>query len=102
MIHAVKVLPEFYAALNNGTKTFEVREKDRLYEVGDFLAVNEYEPISDPYELPTPLPEARFCRADGKGHYSGECLLFRITYILDNVKYCAPNTVILGLSRCEV
>ena len=35
MIHTVKCYPEYFKLLLDGSKPFEVRENDRIYEVGD-------------------------------------------------------------------
>ena len=101
MIHSVKCYPEFFSSLKDGTKTFEVRKNDRPYAVGDFLAVNEYASF-DPYEDVREELIERFDRSDGKGRYSGDCLLFRITYILDDPQFTAKDMIILGLARCEI
>lgn len=102
MIHTVKCYPEYFKPLMDGSKTFEVRENDRFYEVGDYLAVNEFKPESDPYTVRKNPPEigSEFNRAANDGYYSGNCALFRITYILDNPQFCKEGTVILGLARC--
>lgn len=42
--HELKVLPQFYAALDDGSKTFEVRRDDRGFEVGDTLRLREWSP----------------------------------------------------------
>lgn len=34
MIHALKILPEFFKAMAAGTKSFEVRKNDRPYHTG--------------------------------------------------------------------
>ncbi|MCM1277108.1 MAG: DUF3850 domain-containing protein [Lachnospiraceae bacterium] len=98
MIHSVKCHPDYFKALKDGTKTFEVRKKDCLYEVGDHLAVNEFVPAEqvDPYSLNVGL------RQTSGGFYTGDGLLFKITYILDSAEYCKDGTVILGLVRCEI
>lgn len=98
MVHAVKCYPKYFAPLSTGEKTFEVRKNDRPYRVGDYLAVNEFVPESeDPYddipEIPTSTDQRR---ADG-GRYSGKCLIFKITYILDDSSFCKEGFVILGL-----
>ena len=104
MIHTVKCYPEYFKPLMEGSKTFEVRENDRIYEVGDFLAVNEFLPEEDPYTLRknSPKDSGGFDRAADDGYYSGKCALFRITYILDDKKFCRDGTVILGLARCII
>lgn len=98
MIHAVKCNCDFFKALKDGTKTFEVRKNDRFYEVGDYLAVNEFIPDKnlDPYESYPKL------RHTSNGGYTGDCLLFRITYILDDSEFCKDGMVVLGLARCEI
>jgi uncharacterized protein DUF3850 len=42
MIHELKCWPEFFDALWNGRKTFEVRRNDRNYRVGDTLSLHEW------------------------------------------------------------
>lgn len=42
MIHAVKILPEYFNKIINGQKSYEIRKNDRDYKVGDCLALNEY------------------------------------------------------------
>lgn len=98
MVHEVKVLPEYFSALECGDKTFEVRKKDRLYAVGDCLAVNEFIPDKhwDPYSS---VPGS--FRQTNDGYYTGNCLIFLITYILNDPEYCAEGTVILGLRKVD-
>lgn len=98
MIHSVKCNYEFFMALRDSTKTFEVRKKDRLFQVGDYLALNEFIPDKniDPYEGCPSLRTAK------DGGYTGACLLYKITYILDDPQYCKDGLVILGLARCEI
>ena len=101
MVHAVKVLSEYYQALITGEKTFEVREKDRPYQVGDILAVNEFIPaeqivIGEGEDVPN------FWRGTDDGYYTGFGRLFKITYILDNPKFCRGGMVILGLKEVPI
>ncbi len=89
MVHSVKCHPDYFKVLKDGTKTFEVRKKDRLYEVGDYLAVNEFAPSEqvDPYSLNVGL------RQTNGGFYTGDCLLYKITYILDDPQYCKDGKI---------
>ena len=80
MIHAVKELPEYYEAVKDGSKRFEVRKDDRPYEVGDYLALNEY---------------------DVSG-YTGRSMLFKITYVLRSHLYCKEGYAILGIAPCGI
>jgi ASC-1-like (ASCH) protein len=47
--HTLKIVPEYFAAVRDGRKTFEVRRDDRGYAPGDTLILREYEPESDEY-----------------------------------------------------
>lgn len=44
VIHELKVWPEYYERLADGTKTFEVRKDDRGYQTGDTLILKEWAP----------------------------------------------------------
>lgn len=84
MIHAKKILPEYFEASLKGLKPFEIREEkpnEPRYTVGDYLALNEWEPE----------PEAL---GDG---YTGRCLLYEITYVLRDFELLQPGAVALGL-----
>lgn len=84
MIHAKKVRPEYFEASLKGLKPFEIREEkpnEPRYSVGDYLALNEWEP--EPHEL-----------GDG---YTGRCLLYEITYVLRDFELLQPGAVALGL-----
>lgn len=101
MIHSVKCSPEYFSALKSGIKTFEVRKKDRPYQIGDFLAVNEFAPFD--YQFGSEDELESFSRViNGTGRYSGNCLMFKITYILDDPQFCKDGMVVLGLARCEI
>lgn len=43
MLHELKILPEYYDAVANDIKTFEIRENDRNYSVGDTLWLREFD-----------------------------------------------------------
>lgn len=77
MVHSLKIREEYFCAVNNGNKTFEVRKYDRDFRVGDCLALNEI---------------------DNNGEYTGRHLVVRITYILADKEYCKPGYVIMGLA----
>lgn len=99
MIHTVQCVPDYFKALKDGSKTFEVLKKNRPYRVGDLLAVNEFIPEDiDPYNdfLERQPPDAQ--KADG-GLYTGEHLIFKITYILSDEEFCREGTIILGIVK---
>lgn len=76
MTRALKTVHEYFEAIVEGKKTFDVRRFDRPFKVGDKLLLQEYL---------------------GEDGYSGEEWEGSITYILDNPEYCKKNYVILGI-----
>lgn len=80
MIHELKIRPEFFESCTSGKKTFEVRRNDRSFEVGDYLALNEW---------------------NGE-IYTGRCALFTVTYILADTEYCKPGYAILSIVPCSI
>lgn len=60
--HKLKILPEYFQAVWDGTKTFELRKFDRDYKVGDILVLEEW---------------------DGRD-YTGSAICKRVSYILSN------------------
>ena len=73
--HYVKILPEYYIAVDKGIKTFEIRFNDRNYKVGDILHLQE------------------FCG----GQYTSRELTREICYMIDDPNYCKEGFVVLGL-----
>jgi uncharacterized protein YqfB (UPF0267 family) len=49
MEHELKTWPEFYADLAAGDKTFELRNDDRHFQVGDTLRLREFDPKTETY-----------------------------------------------------
>jgi ASC-1-like (ASCH) protein len=66
MTHSLKTVNPYFEAVWQGLKTFEVRENDRDYKVGDLLCLKEW---------------------DHKGErYTGRETTVEITYILDDFR----------------
>ena len=42
--HELKSWPEFFNSVMDGSKTFEIRNNDRHFQVGDRLILKEFEP----------------------------------------------------------
>ncbi len=82
MIHAVKIVPRYFDAVISGEKTFEVRKNDRPFQVGDLLALNEYD-------------------VENKCYTRNSCLVY-IDYILDSADYCKNGYVVLSIKPCVV
>ena len=59
--HELKILPEYYNAVREGRKRFELRKDDRGFAVGDRLHLRKWDPA---------------------GGYTGEVIMTDITYIL--------------------
>ena len=64
-IHDLKILPEYFEAVLNGSKTFELRKDDRDIQVGDVLHLKEYDKTN--------------------GLYTGQMIIKKVLYILRNV-----------------
>lgn len=82
MIHELKILPNYFADVRLGIKTFEIRKFDRPFHKGDLLALNEY-------------------NAETKCYTGNSCLVY-IDYILDDSEYCKSGYVVLGIKPCAV
>lgn len=48
-LHKLKTWPEFFKAVAQDVKTFEIRENDRGFNVGDFLLLEEFDPTHQEY-----------------------------------------------------
>lgn len=76
--HDLKILPEFYQAVKNGEKTFEVRKNDRDFKKYDVIILREW---------------------DGE-KYTGRWLERSIGYILPGGAYgIEDGYVVLALKR---
>jgi len=82
MLHALKQERIYFAAVLDGRKTFEVRNNDRQFMVGDLIALNEYD-------------------AEDRA-YTGRSIVCRIDYILNDSTYVKEGYVVLGIKPCCV
>lgn len=62
MKHELKIWPQYFCKVADGTKTFEVRSNDRGFKNGDTVLLREWEYISE--------------------IYTGASLVFKIGYVL--------------------
>ena len=77
--HELKILPQYFQAVWDGIKTFELRKDDRDYQPGDILVLKEW---------------------DGE-KYTGSALCAKVTYILQNAERYGLESgyVIMGIRR---
>ncbi len=79
MEHRLKIMPEYYQAVSDGVKTFELRKDDRGFNVGDDLILSEW---------------------TGK-EYTGRNYRCKINYILKDYNGLDPDYAILGIIPCQ-
>lgn len=75
-IHYLKILPQYFSHVLDGTKTFEIRRNDRDFAVGDCVLLEEYDPLYQPDD------QAPLAKQMNHG-YTGRHMLCRITYMTD-------------------
>jgi len=75
--HELKILPEFFEAVDKGTKRFELRYNDRDFKQWDFLILKEWNPE--------------------EGKYTGREIKKRINYILAGYGGLEKGWVVLGI-----
>ena len=76
MRHELKTWPEYYQAVLDKKKTFEIRKNDRNFQVGDHLCLQEWNPETK--------------------DYTGRWLIREVTYITD---YGQPDgQVVMGIT----
>lgn len=82
MMHALKLTQPYFDDVAKGDKSFEVRKLDRPYEVGDYLALNEY--------------------VDEK--YTGRFMVAKIKYILtaSEIPATSMGYGVLGIVPCNL
>lgn len=81
MIHELKIYSPYFEKVISGEKTFEVRQNDRDFHVGDMLALNEI---------------------DCCGVYSGKSCIVDVTYILDNQDFVKEGYVVMAIKPCVI
>lgn len=70
MKHELKIWPQYYQRVKEGSKTFEIRENDRGFQQGDSVVLREYDP--DSINATTKSP---------KGYTGSPDLEFKIGYV---------------------
>jgi hypothetical protein len=85
-IHILKCWPEYFRAVRDRVKPFEIRKNDRDFQMGDTLVLREWIP-----------PHLRAPQYEGDG-YTGETEIVTVSYVLDDPEFCKPGYVVLGLN----
>lgn len=71
MTHELKIWPQYYSRVYNGTKNFEIRENDRCFQFGDTVILREWNP--DPVSsTDSSIPQ---------GYTNSEPLTFMVGYV---------------------
>lgn len=70
MIHDLKIWPQYYCRVADGSKTFEIRNNDRAFQSGDTVVLKEFDP--EPVNPTSNEP---------KGYTGAKDLEFTIGYI---------------------
>lgn len=70
MIHELKIHPQYYCRVADGSKTFEVRNNDRGFQNGDTVILKEWN------------PEPVNTSGNPQGFTGSPNLIFKIGYIL--------------------
>lgn len=72
MKHELKIWPQYYSRVADGSKTFEVRDNDRAFQFGDTVVLREWDP--------EPITTTDQTKAP-KGYTDSPPLTFKIGYI---------------------
>lgn len=87
MIHELKIWPQYYCRVADGSKTFEIRKNDRGFQPGDKVVLKEYDPT--PVERSGSPPGFTALHSlsprthlEEFGYTKSEPLVFRIGYVL--------------------
>lgn len=76
VVHELKTLQPYFTEVASGNKTFEVRKNDRNFKVGDILKLMEFDQVEG---------------------LTGRAITAKVSYMLDDSKYCKKGYVVLGM-----
>lgn len=72
MHHDLKIWPQYFQRVSNGSKTFEIRENDRGFQQGDTVTLREWDPEPGNKIVPLSPPI---------GYTESEPLTFNVGYV---------------------
>jgi hypothetical protein len=75
MEHKLKILPEYFNAVKEGTKTFEIRKNDRGFKVGDTLLLKEW--------VDRKISKIDDIRIEASPYFTGQEITKEVTYFLE-------------------
>lgn len=78
MKHELKIWPQYFGRVREGSKTFEVRDNDRGFQPGDLVELKEWDPEAVEREVDL---HGKTAHTDKVG-YTGETLTFKVGYVL--------------------
>ena len=89
-VHDLKVWPEYFDSIEDGSKPFEIRNNDRGFSVGDVLNLREYAPGPDEYTGRRVVKQVSFLISgdDALGFAFG----LRPGFVALGLSECAPST----------
>lgn len=76
MKHELKIWPQYYCRVADGSKTFEVRKNDRGFQPGDDVTLREWDETKEEVDV---SPVTSHWQPIG---YTGKALSFKIGYVL--------------------
>lgn len=82
MIHELKIWPQYYARVADGTKTFEVRNNDRGFQPGDTVTLREWDPTPKEIDEFAPGGQCLGSYTEDGRYTRSPTLAFRIGYVL--------------------
>jgi len=93
MFHDLKITPPYFKAVEDGRKTFEIRQNDRGFQAGDYIRLREWDENN-------PRPADWLGMHHQNWKYTGRELTREITYVTGYEQ--KPNFVVFAFKPIEV
>ncbi|HEY9792106.1 MAG TPA: DUF3850 domain-containing protein [Candidatus Obscuribacterales bacterium] len=82
-LHQLRTESEFYKAIENGSKRFEIRQNDRNFKPNDYLRLDEIAVDPD----------------NGRGTYTGQSLIARVGYVMADERFVKAGYCVMQLKE---